>query len=451
MIFKKGRYSGFLRPISYTIDLLIIHVLANQFFEQNFEYLNYIIFVSLAWIILSLRSNFYEIYRFTHVVKIMSHIGKQGVVFFLIVFAFFGYYNKVEIQPLSIIKYVLLTMLYITIVKFTVYYLLKKYRLLLRGNLRRVVIIGLNQKTDQLRKFFENNPEYGYNLLKTFNISGKDKVPIEDCMDFILDNDIDEIYSSVAEIKNPDLLKLIDFADNNLKILKFLPDNKEIYSKKLDFTYYGFLPILSLRKIPMDEPFNKFIKRSFDIVLSLVIILGVLSWLTPLLGLIIKLESKGPVFFKQKRNGLDYQEFFCYKFRSMRPNPEAHLHQVRKDDERVTRVGRVIRKTSMDELPQFINVLKGEMSVVGPRPHMVSHTHMYAERIDKFMVRHFVKPGITGLAQVSGYRGEVENDSDIINRVKYDIFYLENWSLFLDLKIVFQTIYNAVRGDKKAY
>lgn len=342
-------------------------------------------------------------------------------------------------------------MLYITVVKFTVYYLLKKYRLLLRGNLRRVVIIGLNQKTDQLRNFFENNPEYGYNLLRTFNIAGKNKVPIEECLDYILENDIDEIYSSVAEIKNPDLLKLIDFADNNLKILKFLPDNKEIYSKKLDFTYYGFLPILSLRKIPMDEPFNKFIKRSFDVILSLVIIIGVLSWLTPLLGLIIKLESKGPVFFKQKRNGLDYQEFFCYKFRSMRPNPEAHLHQVRKDDERVTRVGRIIRKTSMDELPQFINVLKGEMSVVGPRPHMVSHTHMYAERIDKFMVRHFVKPGITGLAQVSGYRGEVENDSDIINRVKYDIFYLENWSLFLDIKIVFQTIYNAVRGDKKAY
>lgn len=451
MIFKKGRYSGFLRPISYTIDLVIIHVLAHQFFDQNFEYLNYIIFVSLAWIILSLRSNFYEIYRFTHVAKIMSLIGKQGVVFFLIVFAFFGYYNQVKTDPVSIIKYVLLTMLYITVVKFTVYYLLKKYRLLLRGNLRRVVIIGLNQKTDQLRNFFENNPEYGYNLLRTFNIAGKNKVPIEECLDYILENDIDEIYSSVAEIKNPDLLKLIDFADNNLKILKFLPDNKEIYSKKLDFTYYGFLPILSLRKIPMDEPFNKFIKRSFDVILSLVIIIGVLSWLTPLLGLIIKLESKGPVFFKQKRNGLDYQEFFCYKFRSMRPNPEAHLHQVRKDDERVTRVGRIIRKTSMDELPQFINVLKGEMSVVGPRPHMVSHTHMYAERIDKFMVRHFVKPGITGLAQVSGYRGEVENDSDIINRVKYDIFYLENWSLFLDIKIVFQTIYNAVRGDKKAY
>lgn len=451
MIFKKGRYSGFLRPISYVIDLLIIHVLAHQFFDQNFEYLNYIIFVSLAWIVLSLKSNFYEIYRFTHVAKIMSLLGKQGIVFFLIVFAFFGFYNQVETEPISIIKYFLLVMLYVSIVKFTVYFLLKKYRLLLRGNLRRVVIVGLNQKTDQLRKFFDDNPEYGYNLLRTFNLRGEDKVSMEECFDYIMENNIDEVYSSVSEVNNTQLIKLIEFCDNNLKILKFLPDNKEIYSKRLDFTYYGFLPILSLRKIPMDEPFNKFVKRSFDIVLSLFIIIGVLSWLTPLLGILIKLESKGPVFFKQKRNGLDYQEFFCYKFRSMTPNPEAHLHQVRKGDERITRVGRIIRKTSVDELPQFINVLKGEMSVVGPRPHMVSHTHMYAERIDKFMVRHFIKPGITGLAQVSGYRGEVENDSDIINRVKYDIFYLENWSLFLDLKIVFQTIYNAIKGDKKAY
>ena len=135
----------------------------------------------------------------------------------------------------------------------------------------------------------------------------------------------------------------------------------------------------------------------------------------------------------------------------MRPNPEAHLHQISKGDPRVTRIGRFIRKTSIDELPQFINVLKGDMSVVGPRPHMVSHTHMYAEKIDKFMVRHFIKPGITGLAQVSGYRGEVEDDNFITNRVKYDIFYLENWSLLLDLKIVSLTIYDALRGDDKAY
>jgi len=451
MIYRTGRYSGYLRPISYVIDLAIIHILAYHFFSASFHFINYMVFITIGWIIFSLRSHFYEIYRFTRLTTIFSLVGKQGVLFALLVFSFFGFYRELEVDPVQIFRYVLLVILYIAIVKVGVYYLLKKYRVILRGNLRRVVIVGLNQKTDQLRKFFDDNPEYGYKLLNIFDVSGAEKVSVEECIEYIDTNNIDEIYSSVGELSNEELQKLIDYADNNLKILKFLPDNKEIYSKKLDFTYYGYLPILSMRKIPIEEPFNKFVKRGFDIALSLIIIVGILSWLTPLLGLIIKLESKGPIFFKQKRNGLDYREFYCYKFRSMRPNPMAHLHQVQKNDPRITRIGRVIRKTSVDELPQFINVLKGEMSVVGPRPHMVSHTHMYAERVDKFMVRHFVKPGITGLAQVSGYRGEVEDQNHIINRVKYDIFYLENWSLFMDIKIVFQTVYNAIKGDKKAY
>ena len=328
--------------------------------------------------------------------------------------------------------------------------MLKRYRLV-GGNYRNVIILGLNQKTEQLRKFFTDNPEYGYQLIKTYDFSAREELEMQEVFDFVLANNIDEIYSSIAELDNDQLGSLVDFADNNLKILKFVPDNKEIYSRRLEYNYYGYLPVLSLRRIPILEPFNLFIKRSFDIMLALIIIVGLLSWLTPLLAIIIKLESKGPVFFKQKRNGLDYKEFFCYKFRSMRPNPMADLHQVTRGDQRITRVGRIIRKTSIDELPQFINVLKGEMSVVGPRPHMVSHTHMYAERIDKFMVRHFIKPGITGLAQVTGYRGEVETDEDIINRVKFDIFYLENWSMLLDLKIIVQTVYNAIRGDEKAY
>jgi putative colanic acid biosynthesis UDP-glucose lipid carrier transferase len=383
--------------------------------------------------------------------RILSLVGKQGIVFFLIVFTFFGFYNDLNINPIDIIWYLVVVISLIGIIKFAIYFLLKKYRRFLGGNLRKVIIIGLNQKTDQLRKLFIDRPEFGYQLQKTFDLNEPENTDLQTCFDYVLKNNIDEVYSSVAELNNDNLLKLIDFCDNNLKILKFLPDNKEIYTKKLDFAYYGVLPILSLRKIPMDEPFNKFIKRSFDIILALFIIVGILSWLTPLLAIAIKFESKGPVFFKQKRNGLDYEEFFCYKFRSMKPSPTAHLHQATKEDERVTRVGKIIRKTSIDELPQFINVLKGDMAVVGPRPHMVSHTHMYAESVDKFMVRHFIKPGITGLAQVSGYRGEVENDDDIINRVKYDIFYLENWSILLDIKIVFQTIYNAVRGEEKAY
>ena len=135
----------------------------------------------------------------------------------------------------------------------------------------------------------------------------------------------------------------------------------------------------------------------------------------------------------------------------MFPNSKADLIQVSKTDERITKVGKFMRQTSIDELPQFFNVLTGDMSVVGPRPHMLSHTEIYANKVDKFMVRHFVKPGITGLAQISGYRGEVQSDQDIIGRVKFDIFYIENWSLFLDIKIIIKTIIKTIKGDDKAY
>ncbi len=449
MIFKRGRYSGFLRPISYMIDLIIIGYFSFGIISEKSNLLYFFIYISSSWIVSTLLSEFYEVYRYTRVTKILGLIAKQTILFLLLVFAFFGFYNELSIQSISILKYIFLAMSFITIAKFSIYFLLKEYRKVFKGNLRKVVIVGLNKKTDQLRKYFNNNPDYGYQLVTIFDL--KQFQNIEEIIKHISENEVDEIYSSIAELNNKELTSLIDFADNNLKILKFLPDNKEIYSKKLDFTYYDFLPILSMRRIPTDEPINLFLKRIFDVIFSLIVIIGVLSWLTPILGLIIKMESKGPIFFKQKRNGLDYKEFYCYKFRSMRPNPEAHLYQIQKNDPRVTRIGKIIRKTSIDELPQFINVLKGNMSVVGPRPHMVSHTHMYAEKIDKFMVRHFIKPGITGLAQVSGFRGEVEDDNFIINRVKYDIFYLENWSLLMDLKIIVKTVYNALSGDDKAY
>jgi len=255
----------------------------------------------------------------------------------------------------------------------------------------------------------------------------------------------------VAELSNKQIEKLADFADNNLRELKFIPDNKEIYTKRLKYEYYDYIPILSFRSIPIQVPISKITKRVFDILFASAIIIFILSWLTPIIAILIKLESKGPVFFKQSRNGFNYTEFDCYKFRSMTPNDDANSQQATKGDMRITKMGAFIRKTSIDELPQFYNVLFGDMSVVGPRPHMVVHTNMYARKVNKFMVRHFVKPGITGLAQVSGMRGEIEEDKDIINRVKYDIFYIENWSLLLDLKIIIQTFLNAVKGEEKAY
>jgi putative colanic acid biosynthesis UDP-glucose lipid carrier transferase len=178
--------------------------------------------------------------------------------------------------------------------------------------------------------------------------------------------------------------------------------------------------------------------------------IGLLSWLAPILAVLIKLESRGPVFFKQGRPGIDEKEFFCYKFRSMKINQTTE-QEASKNDPRVTKIGRFLRKSSLDEMPQFMNVLMGDMSVVGPRPHLWPQNKVYGNRIKKYMVRHYVKPGITGLAQVRGFRGEIETDEDMVNRIKYDVFYIENWSLLLDIKIIVQTVINIFKGEDKAY
>jgi putative colanic acid biosynthesis UDP-glucose lipid carrier transferase len=446
---QSGRYSIYIRPLSYLIDLVILILFSSQFdFDLEMSLL-FDVYITVCWIILSTYLGFYEVYRFTKLIKIISLTLSQALLFALIVFSFFGIFYELIREPGRVLLYLSESFAVIFLFKISLHFFLKKYRKDLGGNFRRTVILGNSPKSLQLRSFFDDNPEYGYNCIKEFKI--KSNTNIENIFKFILQNEIDEIYCSMAELNNEQINAMINFADNNLKVLKFLPDNKDVFTRKLNFEYYGYLPIISLRKIPTDSTVNKLLKRTLDIVLSLGVIIFILSWLTPLIAILIKLESKGAVFFKQKRNGLDYNEFYCYKFRSMKPNPEADLHQANKNDQRITRIGKFMRKTSIDELPQFFNVLKGDMSVVGPRPHMVSHTHNFAENVDKFMVRHFVKPGITGLAQVSGYRGEIETDQDIINRVKFDIFYLENWSLLLDIKIVFQTVLNAVKGDKKAY
>jgi len=446
---KVGRYSSYIRPAAYMVDLAILVGFATQFgFDQKMNLIFYS-YLILTWILLSFFSNFYEVYRYTKLIKITSLTFYQAILFTLIIFGFFGFFYQYGREPGRIFLYLSKSFLAIYFFKVGFHYFLKTYRKDLGGNYRRTVIIGNTTKSLQLKSFFDENPEYGYKCQKLFSVYKN--FDLEAVADFVIEKEVDEIYCSLSSLTNEQINTLTHFADNNLKLIKFLPDNKDIYSQKLNYEYYGFLPIISLRKIPIDSPINKFLKRGLDISMSIFVLVFILSWFTPLMAILIKLESKGAVFFRQKRNGLDYNEFYCYKFRSMKPNPEADLYQVTKNDKRITKVGKFLRKSSLDELPQFYNVLLGDMSVVGPRPHMVSHTEIYAENVDKFMVRHFVKPGITGLAQVSGYRGEVETDKDIVNRVKYDIFYLENWSLLLDIKIIVLTVFNAIKGDKKAY
>ncbi len=450
-LFKHGRYSGFIKPISYVADLALINTLGLFYFFKDIHTLSFIGFISFGWVITAFVSKFYDVHRFSTVIRILKLLFRQILLFSLLMFAYSGINFDLNLNPKDVIYYILVAFFCIAIFKYLMFFLLKRYRAIFKGNIRKTIILGKTPQSESLEKVLLDTPAYGFFNKKIICFKDRSKLDLEAIFDYITNENIDEIFCSISELNNEDLLAVVNYADNNLKVVKFIPDRSKVLSKKLQHDYYGIIPILTFRTIPLDDPLSALLKRGFDIVFSLAVIIFILSWLTPLVALVIKVESNGPVFFTQLRNGYNFKSFNCFKFRSMVNNPNSDLVQASRDDARITIFGQLLRKTSLDEMPQFFNVFLGEMSVVGPRPHMLTHTDMYAKKIDKFMVRHFVKPGITGLAQVSGYRGEIESDKDIIGRVQHDIFYIENWSFFLDLKIIFQTLFNTIRGEEKAY
>lgn len=449
---KTRRYSGLISPLSYFIDIAIIIVVTQQFLAiylyKEFEFKHFFT-LTVLWIIVSVFNRFYYIYRYTNFLKIINLLFNQIVLFALSLFCFAGIFPGLELEPNTIIKLLMPIAILIVFVKILTYYSIKTFRSYFGGNYRKTIIIGSSIESQNLELFFNENKQAGYLHKKTF--SDVSKKSILDSINFVKEQEIDEIYCSTENINDQDLKALIKFCDNNLKTIKFIPNSTKLNSKKLIYETYDSLPILSLRRVPLQDSVNLFFKRLIDIIISLAVIVFVLSWLTPIIALFIKKESDGPVFFKQTRNGINYEEFSCLKFRSMIVNENAHKLQATKGDTRVTKIGAFLRKTSLDEMPQFINVLLGDMSVVGPRPHMIKENDKYYKTVDKYMLRHVIKPGITGLAQVSGYRGEVEKESDIVNRIKFDIYYLENWSILLDVKIILRTILNSIKGEDKAY
>jgi putative colanic acid biosynthesis UDP-glucose lipid carrier transferase len=433
---------------------LVISSLALLFFKGlNLNYGTYIGYLLISWGTIAFFIKFYDVFRFTPPVEILTKIVKQGVLFSLLIIAFFPFSKEVIFSGNALLRYILLSFILITISKFILFYYLKKYRIITGSNYRNIVIIGFTKESIRLKELFEERNDYGYRFLGYFsNKKKKGQIlgDIDYLKTFVIENLVNEIYCSLDEMTNDQLADIVQFSDENKIEIKFIPGSKEIYSKKLKINYYEMFPVLSLQKTVLHDPATKLVKRIFDIVFSLIIIVFILSWFVPLLTLLIKLESKGPVFFKQGRPGLDEKEFFCYKFRSMKLN-ETTEKEASKNDPRVTKIGRIIRKTSIDELPQFINVFLGDMSVVGPRPHLWSQNKAYGNKINKYMVRHYVKPGITGLAQVKGFRGEIESDEDMRCRIKFDVFYIDNWALILDIKIIVQTVLNILKGEKKAY
>ncbi|MEO6358577.1 MAG: undecaprenyl-phosphate glucose phosphotransferase [Ferruginibacter sp.] len=324
--------------------------------------------------------------------------------------------------------------------------------------INKVLIIGYNQTAKKLEAFFE---EEGINCrLIGFtedakNVTELTRYPIlssvKNTIDIAKQMDVQEIFSTITPEQNRYVYHMIEEAEKACIRFKVVPDFSVFIDKPVHIDYIRDMPVLSLRSEPLDDVGNRIKKRILDIAVSLFAVVFILSWLVPILGLLIYFESKGPIFFSQIRTGKNNKGFRCLKFRSMKVNKDSDLQQATKNDQRITRIGRFIRKTSLDEFPQFINVLKGEMSLVGPRPHMVKHTDDYSKIVDRFMIRQFLKPGITGWAQINGYRGEITDETQLKMRVNNDLWYLENWNIWLDIRIIFLTVYKIFKGDEMAF
>lgn len=444
--------SDLIIPISIVVHLFIINGILRYFDILPWKENSSLIALNSIWLFITFFMDFYPTARKE---RFFDKFHKFIQVFLLFNLAYFTVLafaqQKFNIEEHFTILSTIFSGLFIYRILF--FYLRDKYRLH-GGNTASVVIIGKDKNLKKIQNTL-CQPELGYiyrgffdtHLSTDSNYLGT----VDQAIDYILENNIEEIYCTASRLSQVQLRALIRFADNNLKKIKIIPDNKEIFSRAMEVELFETIPVLNLRKSPLEKEFAQLGKRLFDILFSSFIIISILSWLTPLLFILIKLESTGPLFFKQLRHGYNKKPFWCYKFRSMAINEEADTKMSTKGDVRITKIGKFMRKTSIDELPQFFNVFLGDMSVVGPRPHMESHTHKYEISIDKYLVRHFAKPGITGLAQVKGYRGEIVTPSDIVNRTRMDIFYLERWSPQLDLKIIYSTVANAVKGEEKAY
>lgn len=321
-----------------------------------------------------------------------------------------------------------------------------------------VIIIGTGATAQRLRDEMLADPGYGYTFKGFFSkdkdddgVDRQDYAGTIECLNsFLSTTHIDEIYFALSAEDYETLHRVVVIADAKLIQVYVVPPISRYAGKVNDLGSIGNVPFLSIRTNPLKSVVNRAIKRGGDVIGStMFLLIAPIAFLA--IAAAIKLTSPGPVFFRQKRTGYLGKEFTCYKFRTMYVNTQSESTPTRRDDPRITPVGRILRRTSLDELPQFINVLLGDMSIVGPRPHMISQTNDYIKLIDRYMVRHLIKPGITGWAQINGYRGLTEEIWKMEKRVEHDVWYMENWSPLLDLKIITLTARNLLKRDNNAF
>jgi putative colanic acid biosysnthesis UDP-glucose lipid carrier transferase len=431
---------------SLNLCVFLSFLIAGDWGGLNSNTVYLLMFSNLTWLFLVLVSNPYNVNKGWSVSKILK--SQFAFIFIhLLVVASLVFFLKKQYAPFQIILIYLFFIPFFFSLKIVSYYFRKIFTP--EVAFKNYVIVGRNEAAQEMRKYYMVNADLRYRFLRYFEI-GPDGLPMESIRQFCGDKEVHEIICSASNVSDQYFKQLVSFGLNSLikvrLVVNFDPAKKQFL--RLD-NFENHL--VDVATIPLDISQNQLLKRIFDIFFSLSFLILIMSWLVPIVTILIRVDSKGPAFFRQLRSGLNNRPFYCLKFRTMKMNTEADSKQATKDDSRITKIGAFLRKTSIDELPQFINAFIGNMSVVGPRPHMLKHTVEYSKLIESFMGRHYIKPGITGLAQCMGYRGETQTVADMENRVRLDRYYIENWTFWLDIKIIFLTVVSLIRGSDKAF
>lgn len=437
-----------------SIDLIKSKIPEPKDIDQSFGFV-----LTIAWSAVILLGGLYH-EKYVLSFELFTKRSLQSYVYFLVPVIFYIYFfdqfETARYFIATVLFCIFISLLFNRFLYLAIYHYFKKKDYIFN----KVIVIGYNDHSKKLVTYLEeegiNKEVIGY-CEEYENITELSNYPIlsnvSEAVDVCEKYGVNEIYSTIAPEHNQNIYHLITDADKKCIRFRIVPDIDLIVKsvKRVHIDYLKEMPVISLRNEPLEDLGNRIRKRLFDIAVSSLVTVFILSWLIPIIGLLIWLESRGPIFFVQERSGKDDKKFYCLKFRSMRVNDKAHEAQATKNDYRVTRIGKILRRSSLDEFPQFLNVLKGDMSIVGPRPHMVKHTEDYRRKIEEYMIRHFLKPGITGWAQIKGCRGETSKPGEMEKRVECDIWYLENWSLMLDLKIIFITAFNTIKGEVNAF
>ncbi len=433
------------------IDLIIIIASLYSTFDQEHFPLTAVVFIGGAW----LGANLFSIptgnRRYISYVHTFYRIVQPFLVFsMLYAFVLELFYPNWELNG-QVIKYFAFLFILLITGKACFVFALRVYRKLGFG-FSNYVIISEGGRGNEARSFFDQRKEGGFQFKGEWSWSSDEVSSSKEMAEYFNANNIDEVYVVESEINEHQLPLVLKAATREGAGVFVFPLKATKYIRFYNFRYINNSSIDEVRKGPLFRPINAARKRLFDIFFSCIVCLTVLSWLLPLLAVLIKLDSKGPVFFFQKRAGKNGKMFTCLKLRTMRVNDGAHVSQARPDDDRITRLGKFLRASSLDELPQFLNVLWGNMSVVGPRPHIDMLNRKFESEISEYSKRMWVKPGITGLSQTYGYRGLTEGVDQMRTRVNADVVYIMNWTLLLDIRIIWKTITESfLFGDENAY